>query len=138
MNSITALCLLRVTENPTKQIIVLSDNQCVIQQTYEAIKKAGLKHYVSGYTKSRLLLQQGGSLLFINRGDEKALCGISPDEVIVDGSFNDITMDEKMALIPVISSMHSPAMKYIMDNYEGKIQNEWLGGEHGPIYFSKQ
>lgn len=133
INNITALCLLRIADNPMKQIVVYSDNKLVIKQTHEALKEANLKHYIAGYTKSRIVFEQGGSLNFVPRYNELALCGINPDEILVDGSIESLSMDEKMDILPLASLVKNPALKYINKFEHLDVPNKWLNN----LFFSE-
>jgi hypothetical protein len=139
MNKLTALTLLKITKNPHYTIIVIGDSGNLIKTLREELINTGHKNWIKGYTKERLLTEQGGAVFFVNKKTRHAaLCGARPDQIIFEGKKKELTPDDILAIYPIVNFTRSePILKYVLEEF-GDIPEHWIEGfQSGNVFFTE-
>jgi hypothetical protein len=135
MNKLTALSLLKVAYKPHIATVIITDQTSVISELVSELKKTGLKHNIKGYTKNRILFEQGGSVHCIAKEEpESGLCGLKYSQMIYDGPSSEMNNELWSNIVPILACQSNAVDKRVEEEL-GQIPEEWGEGYKSRLFF---
>ena len=135
MNKLTALSLLKVAYKPHIATVIITDQTSVISELVSELKKTGLKHNIKGYTKNRILFEQGGSVHCIAKEEpESGLCGLKYSQMIYDGPSSEMNNELWSNIVPILACQSNAVDKRVKEEL-GQIPEEWSEGYKSKLFF---